>query len=592
MMVVGCLAALVAVSCQKETSRLQHLVLSAEGMSGGQKMLVDGVSSYWSNNDKVNVNGEEYPITVVNQEATVAGEFSADNYYVVFPAEVYRGRTGEIITVDMPATYQYYWDKIPGTLTYHQVLNAPMAYSGTASDGHVKLLHLTGAINLNISGPSDIRVDRITIGTTQNRVVSGEMQFDLSNLSSIGSSATNATANNTITVDFGAEGYAMENILDGIVQVPVPVLNGDVNFTIQVEGHVEGTKYTFKRTQTTGGHIGRGVVATVAVDLNEGNANVTTSALFPTTTKNGKTYYEIHDAHDLKLMSTAIYGTTYRKNGDDYLRLWEYGGLKYKDANYLVTQDIDMFAEGSFPCVYGMAGEFNGGYHTISNITVTNCGSFVERGHARGMFTYCEATAKVCDITIDGITIETASTYGQSEYERDRVGAVVSRCSQDITISNVTVKNFAVQNYSNKWGNYYIGGFIGDRRAGAAVTITNSSISFAPNLAFCTEERDRGHIGGIFGNFDYYSDASKEADITLDNVTVDFGDMEFSGIGFYFGGISGGEYGINKVAATNVTLKVDISHTTNNSYNHFNKITPYIASWDGVDADELTITAK
>lgn len=348
MLTVGLALIALLSACQKVPNN--RLILTAEGMGGGSKMTVSGLSSYWQTGDAVKINGIESSITVNGSQAYVDGEFSANNYYIVFPSSIYQSRDGNEVTVNMPALYQY--KKSGG----RQVLDAPMAYFGTTENGKVMMKHLTGALNVQITGPSGISIDRITISTSQHCVMSGEMQFDFSDIENIGSSTIDGLGTNrTVQMLFDNESFGT-----GTVQIPIPVLTGNVNFKVKVEGHVDGTKHTFERTQSTGGHLGRAELGTVTVDLNEGQPNVTTSALFETTIVNGRTYYMIQDAFDLRMLSKATYGTIYRdEDNDQNQRDWFYNGLLYKNANYIITNDIDM--EGVRMASFdGLSGEFNG----------------------------------------------------------------------------------------------------------------------------------------------------------------------------------------------------------------------------------------
>ena len=592
-MVVGIALVALLAACQKEQD-VGRLELTVEGM-GGEKMYVDGLASYWQTGDAVNINDEEATITMNGNQAYVEGVSPADNYYIVFPASTFQSRTGNVVTVDMPATYQYRSGH-NGDYVWHQLLDAPMAYYGNATGGQARMMHLTGALNVQITGPSGIVVDRITIGTAQNRVMSGEMQFDLSDLEHIGSSATNANANNTVQMLVGLNVYSSIT-----VQIPIPVLTGNVNFIIKVEGHKEGTKYTFERIQNTGGHLGRGVLGNVAVNLNEGQTGVTTSALFPTTTIGPKTYYEIRTPQDLQLMSDAVYGTQYRSEGDDYERKWVYNGLRYCDANYLVVNDIDM-TNRSFTSITGFGGEFNGGNHTISNLTVTGTrtnNSWYTLGFQSywGVFTATTCTdgasVKVCDVTFENLTTNWRSGGPYEEAYDNRVGALFSVSNYDgTTIDNVHITNFRVVKRNDggtAWGRGYIGGFIG--QLGGSVTIMNSSVTFAPNQVFCSGDGYRKAIGGIYG----YKNFDNTFSCTLDNVSVDFGTMNYDANAQYcFGGLGGAYVGsgssIYYAGFSGTCTDVEVSGNISYIGGTFGPITPTVTSLNGVDAIGLTIT--
>lgn len=592
-MAVGLAFATVFSACQKEQT-VSRLELMVEGM-GGEKMFVDGLAPYWETGDAVNINGEETNITVTGHQAYVEDVPLAENYYIVFPASCYRDRDGSVVTVDMPSTYQYHVGR-GDDYVWHPSLDAPMAYYGDAADGQARMMHLTGALNVQITGPSGMEIDCITIGTTQNRVMSGEMQFDLSDLEHIGSSATNATENNTVQMLFNHQW----SFSRGTVQIPIPVLTGNVNFTVKVEGHKEGVKYTFERVQNTGGHLGRGVLANVTVNMNEGQPGVTTSALFPTTTIGSKTYYEISTPSDLQLMSDAVYGTTYRDDGDDYIRKWAYEGLRYCDANYLVVNDIDMSGK-PFTSITGFGGEFNGGNHTIRNLMVGNVrtnNSYYALGFQSfwGVFTGAACTdgasVRVCDVTFENLTTRWRPGGPVEEANDNRVGALFSLSNYDgTTIDNVHITNFrVVKTPGSPWGRGYIGGFVG--LLDGDITISNSSITFASNQDFCSGDGYSKAIGGIYG---YHLDSTPTC--TLNNVSVDFGTMNFTGIAgsaYYFGGL-GGSYARSGsgyyYASFNGTCS-DVAVTGNVTYNNglFGKVTPTINELGGINVSGLTIT--
>ena len=592
LLAIGLATASILAACQKEPSS-GRLRLMAEGMGGNTKMTVSDTLSYWQNDDMVNVNGTEATVTIGGtsvgtisgdvvsggETAYIDGEFSAEEYYIVFPAAIYQGRTGDVVTVNMPSSYTYTTGRILNSYTLAQVLNAPMAYYGTAEGGKVTMKHLTGALNLVISGPSGITIDKITIGTTQNRVLSGEMQFDLSDMDNIGSSATNASANNTIVMYGGPS--------SGKVQIPVPVLTGNVNFTITVEGHAEGTKYTFSRTQATGGHLGRREMATVNVDLNEGQTGVTTSALFPTTTVGGKTYYEISTPKDLQLMSDAVYGTAYREDGDTYTRKWEYNGLYYRDANYLVVSDIDMGGY-YFTAIDYFSGEFNGGNHTISNLTVSGLHD-TEYPIYWGVFEACYygTTMAIKDATFSNLTVKTRNCVDYPSY----CGALVGLSSGDLTIENVTVTGFSEvinSSYGTNTSNhkeYCLGGFVG--RLYGNVAITSSSVSFAADQQFTHKQGGVVNVGGIVGEI-----YSNSAAVTLDDVQVAFGTMTFdvSNATRKFGGLINEGYYFSNVTAASTTVTGDITFTAGS--NTAGLVAPGYATKEGVDVSGLTITTN
>lgn len=575
-------------ACQKEP--INRLTLTAEGMGGGEKMTVNGLSSYWQTGDAVNINGEESSVTVNGSQAYVDGEFSADNYCIVFPSSIYRSRSGSTVTMNMPASYQY---KTSGG---QQVLDAPMAYWGTASDGTVMMKHLTGALNVQITGPSGISIDRITIGTSQHRIMSGEMQFNLSDIENIGSSTTDGTGEHrTVQMFFDNESFST-----GTVQVPIPVLAGNVNFTVKVEGHVEGTKHTFERTQSTGGHLGRAELGIVAVDLNEGQPNVTTSALFPTTIIGGTTYYEISTPQDLRLMSDALIGTFYRDYVDDWEnRVWSYNGLNYKDANYMLTNNLNMNGI-NIKSLWHYAGILDGNNHTISNLTITESARRDDDVcyDQIGLFTSPQ-NATIRNITFNYLTMGL-------DVSSDLLGGYIGSIAGDAnntTVSNVHIMNLQINCHFSR--RIILGGFFGT----GGGSILNSSVTFADGQDITSGSSTYGN-----SNFSSLGGLSGRGYCPASNVTVNFNNIIFR---IYDGSYNeyiqntkclvGGVFGNAQTSLTpdisiynNITITGSITASgysnvyTGKVYNNYNSGIYHSStdSFDGVDVSGLTINGE
>lgn len=561
-------------ACQKE-SLSGHLELVAEGMGGAKdsKMYVRGASSYWQTGDSVSINGNIAHLTVDNEHAYVNGEYNPDeSYCVVFPGGLMEGQAGSTITVNMPAVYHYKAVSVAG-VGMQQVLDAPLACFSTAAGGALEMKHLTGALNIHISGPSDIVIDRIIIGTRQHHVMCGPMQFDLSDMNGIASSATSLSANNSVEMLF--DRYTLSS---GTVQIPIPVLSGDVNFSIRVEAHVKGTKYIYTRQQETGGHLGRGVIADVMVDMND-IEHVAYSHLFYKTTIGGKTYYQISSPADLKLMSDAVYGNSYREDGDDYMERWVYDGVYYKDANYVLTNDIDMSGY-PFTSIAGFNGEFNGNGHTINNLTVTgnrNNNSYTALYERSRWGVFCAMdygeSVTIRDITFNHLKIN-GNHWGNNIY----VGALFGTGPTNLIIEGVTISDFCVQFQNSSLPHLYFGGLVAEPND---VSVINSDISFGNNLSFTSTNCTDARIGGIVAN--------NPTNMTLDNVSVDWSDITFSSTGTrYFGGISGYEYSSSTINASSTTINGNIIFTAGS--NTANKISPIYGTLSGIDASGLTIT--
>ena len=539
-------------------------------------MYVSGLSSYWQTGDKVNINGAESSITVSGDRAYVDGEFSAEDYCIVFPNSIYRSSSGTTLTLNMPATYQYLVDN-----EGRQILNAPMVYYGETTNGKVLMRHLTGAINVQISGPEEIVVDRITISTTQNRIMCGEMQFDLSDIDNIGSSISNPSAENTIQMLFDQQTFST-----GVVQIPIPVLTGDVNFVIKVDSHIEGTKYKFERAQTTGGHLGRGVAGTATVNLNFGQPNVSTSALFETWVYNNKTYYLIQDPTDLRIMSEANYGNGSSSSG------WVYGGLDYRQANYLLTRGMDM-KECPIKSIMRFQGELNGNGWSLANLTVFPSNSYYS--DYLGLLLFPNG-AIVKDLTIYDYTVKHQGNYYGTGVNVASISPYVSSNGAGLVIDNVLVSGFNLDLGAYTPGTFRFGGFVATRQADVEIKYSNCFLT--PNQSFrCSSYC---YIGG------FCDGANSAGTLSTQNSSVDFKNLSIRQTGTaytYIGGVLGflnesdalNVSGGNNIIKGNITINYSGGNPSANL--SYGSIIGYyngevVNSMDGVNNSNLTITAS
>ena len=289
--------------------------------------------------------------------------------------------------------------------------------------------------------------------------------------------------------------FDLESFSTGTVQVPIPVLTGNVTFDIKVVGHVDGTKYVFRRIQLTSGHLGRATLGTVAIDFNDQNY-VTTSALFSTVVEEGITYYKISTPQDLRLMSAAVCGKYYRENGDWEHRDWTYNNQNYKDANYYIYNTINM--EGiPIKSIKNFSGVMYGGnYNYITNLTVvenTNSDD-VDRDQV-GLFTYPNG-ATIRKVSFEDLTVvldETGDPLG------GYIGAIAG-VSYGIIIDDIYIHNFRInESYQNR---IVLGGFIGS--SSSSDSIYNSWLVFADNQVITSGgssywNSNYGSFGGITG---------------------------------------------------------------------------------------------
>ena len=176
---------------------------------------------------------------------------------------------------------------------------------------------------------------------------------------------------------------------------------------------------------------------------------------------------------------------------------------KAPDAYYQLGQDIDL-ANVEFDPLFKstqvtsnmFTGSFDGNGHKIKNLK--QAGALQDYG----LFGYLSTGAKVSNLTIEGLTIET------TRYSDTYAGAIAGRAEIDSEISQVNVTGASVSiinSATNK--TFYIGGLVGENKG---CDIINSSFSGLINVT-----PSKGiYVGGICGILD-------SAKITNTYATVD-----------------------------------------------------------------------
>lgn len=510
-MAVGLALVALLSACQKEPLG-NRLELVAEGMGGrGEKMTVNGNVANWQTGDKVNINGAEYEVTVGGspKRAYISSVPVSSSYVGVSPASIYSSRTGDVLTVTMPHSYQY---RTEGSYPNHQVLDAPMA-AYLEGDGRMMFKHLTGALTVNVTTNigDPFVIDRIVVKSTENYKLSGTMTVNASDIDNSVVAINNGS--------FSSECYEVEMLFDFeqpsstssfSVQIPVPaagIYNDNMqkeHFNVTVVGHYFGKRYTFTQTQTSGGWLQRAEMGQVSVNMT--TSTTTESALFDT---DGAGRYMIHTPTEFMLMTTAVSSNDYYDN---------YGSRFYRDGSYRIMTDIDMTGyEPSCMSAYGSSFILDGGNHTVHNLRM------VENGNRGGEFGLLVngPSGTVKNITIDGFTLVRIVCTSNNSCT---VGAIAS--SGNPTIDNVTITGFkwdpGSTAGSTKPGGILFGGFVGSASDGTS--ISNSSLSFVDNMSVYTSYETTGYspgtesrFGGIVGQTAFMGT------VTLENVNVNVG---------------------------------------------------------------------
>ena len=504
--------------CQKEDSPVKEgnnrLEIAAEGLGGHQKMYIDDVNAYWQTGDKVNINGTEYTLNVNSSNpatAYIENVPVTETYYGVFPASIFRSRDGGNVTVELPDTYQY---KTDGS---HQVLDAPLGYYGDG-DGRLYFRHLTGALTIQITAPKGFSVDHVVVGTTQGYRMSGSFTYDLASIDGI--TQTGTSGSNTVEMLFDYDQLVFVEAGTQSVQIPIPAVGGTVNFSITVEGHLQGTKHTFSRTQNSGGILNRGILGYVPVNINSGQADVTLSSLFPV---DGSHHPQIATPTDFRLMVQAING-----QWDDPQA--QGSNTKYNKKHYVITRPLDMSGITVQPIGENItfSGAIDGGSNWISNLTISS--SYINNGAWVGLVSIFKSTCSLQNIYLSNLTLiyTGASLGGKPCY----MGGI---CAEHFANNNFTYTNCKVSDITLQPGVATIvdfGGIVGYIVPGKAINFENCNYSQTNTLTLSDLTTIR--FGGIFsernsniGSFD-----------TIRNCTVNV-NANLSATNVYAGGLIG-----------------------------------------------------
>ena len=503
--------------CLKEDSPVKEgnnrLEIAAEGLGGHQKMYIDDVNAYWQTGDKVNINGTEYTLNVNSSNpatAYIENVLVTETYYGVFPASIFRSRDGGNVTVELPDTYQY---KTDGS---HQVLDAPLGYYGDG-DGRLYFRHLTGALTIQITAPEGFSVDHVVVGTTQGYRMSGSFTYDLASIDGI--TQTGTSGSNTVEMLFDHDQLVFVETGTQSVQIPIPAVGGTVNFSITVEGHLQGTKYTFSRTQNSGGILNRGILGYVPVNINSGQADVTLTSLFPV---DGSGYPQIATPTDFRIMVQAINGKWDDPQGSN---------TKYNTKHYVVTTPLDMSGITVQPIGEGItfSGAIDGGSNWISNLTISS--NYNNSGARVGLVgTIQSATCALENIYLRNLSL--AYTGSSLEGKTCYMGSLCGEYFSGPTI--YTYNNCKVENVTLQPGLATIvdfGGLVGYISSPRTVNFNNCN--YTQNSTLTLSDLNTIKYGGIFG--EHTDNLGKD---TIRNCTVNV-NADLSATNVYAGGLIG-----------------------------------------------------
>lgn len=467
-------AALVMAACQKENPMQQWVEVSTESYNTA-KVVLDGTNATWADGDELLVNGTTTAIRHINGHTYI--DASAVNATGVnralYPADLSTSDIGtDNISVNLPAQYRYRTDD-----GGHQLLAIPMA---ARSDGASPMLfhHLTGALVFNIVNDLDrpLTLERLTVQSDRYSL-SGTRNIDFSALDATSATTPIQDADRTVELIFDGQQLAAGNSLS--VTVPIAPVGADNHFTISVSGHHEGTRYSYSRSQTTGGALARNQMGYARTEINSTDNRTQQGPLF--------NYQSVSSQDELKfLISTP---TDFKLMADAISNNWTcmIGGVtfSYKNSKYLIKKNIDMSGLAISPITEFTGAEFDGGSYTISNLTINGadgkCGLFATIRNAN-----------IHDITLNNTTLNYTGT-GELH-----IAPLICdlNSSNTNTLTNCNINNVKVV-ISNSVTNICYGGLVAYCTASGDFRIKSCTTNHAPSLS---KANDWIYCGGLIGH--------------------------------------------------------------------------------------------
>ena len=483
-------AALVMAACQKENPMQQWVEVSTESYNTA-KVALDGTNATWADGDKLLVNGTTTAIHHINGHTYI--DASAVNATGVnralYPADLSTSNIGtDNISVNLPAQYRYRTDN-----GGHQLLAIPMA---ARSDGASPMLfhHLTGALVFNIVNDLDrpLTLDRLTVQSDRYSL-SGTRNIDFSALDATSAATPIQDADRTVELIFDGQQLAAGDSLS--VTVPIAPVGADNHFTISVSGHHEGTRYSYSRSQTSGGALARNQMGYARTEINSTDNRTQQGPLFnyQSVSSQDELEFLISTPTDFKLMADAI--------SNDWTCMIGGVTFSYKNSKYLIKKNIDMSGLAISPITEFTGAEFNGGSYTISNLTINGadgkCGLFATI-----------RKAKIHDITLNNTTLNYTGT-GELH-----IAPLICDLTSSNTLTNCNINNVNVA-ISNNVTNIYYGGliaYISYSNGTGDVTLDSCSTIHSTKLS-----TDNGTIyyGGMIGRL-----SKQNVDIILSSCNI------------------------------------------------------------------------
>lgn len=414
---------------------------------------VDGVRKvYWSNGDRINVNGAASEALADVPAETSSVQFTFDGilnlpYSAVYPASIYTDAS----TVTLPATQAY----AAGSFGANA---APMA-AYINSDGNLKFHHLCAVVKLSITKDSDAdQISYVEFRGKAGEQVSGKFAIDYENAALTAAGvADDADKAVRVTVKRSLGDEALD------VYIVVPAGKYAQGFTVKV---IDAFGHYMEKSTADGKTLEKGKIMAMPA-----------FAFVPTATELG---VEIQSAADLVQFAK------------DY-NAGKYAGMD--PAIYTLTDDIVFNDEtnAAFESI-GVTdnyfnGWFNGNGKTIKNWVTS-----------KPLFAYTGGAGNVTDLTIDSTCKATITAdYNASCTATDAYfGVMVGRHKGDMANCHCNADITADENITFAYTGLHIGSIAGYASEGVVENSTASgSITMPATLAMAANANIS--VGGIIG---------------------------------------------------------------------------------------------
>ena len=559
------LVAVVLLSCRKETDSL--IEIYAESFGGDTKLMVaNDTISVWEDHDRIRINGTTAEvIRNANGHAYITATAASDVNMALFPETLYDAPiTSEVVSITLPAEYKY-----KTGAGGKQSLPVPMA-AISASNSPLHFRHLTGALWLRIE--DNLTLESITVISNKYQL-SGSRTLRFADIEGQQPVETLDPAQRRVTMLFDAQ--QVTSSID--VMIPIAPVGDSNRFTIEIEARREGTRYHFRRTQNTGGALGRNILATTATTVIGNDDFTTIGKLFSGLGTDKGDPFLITCPNDLRVMVDAVNSQ------------WTFPGNNYKYCNcyYELTDSLDMqsitinpmdgLAEGRF---------FNGKGYSIKNLTIQNvvessnsfCGLFshlqggaevknlimrnttlIHSGSANDLYMspICAHSGRssVTRCTVDNVTVCLSGTMSTIHY-----GSMIGHIDDNITatITNCTVEGIVVMpTLSN---NLHFGGIIGRIEGSGIAAINNCTVT---NQTLSVTSSKPLYVGGFIGNMASGTSATISSPRLNGNIYLNSGSAVLNA-----GGLVGlynttGQFNIDGTCTISGEIAAYSTHSTN-----------------------------